>query len=126
MNVISRAKPSQKVICHGWNGRFMVTESTLLLPSRMAPLPDPSLRRLRWRLSALLKSGQLPTEPTYPLRNGGLGDAASFAQVLLALADKIQQTPESERDDAWQERWRVVARDLVELEKWVRRTRKDG
>jgi hypothetical protein len=85
------------------------------------PPPDPSLRRLRWRLNALLKSGQLPTRPTYPLRNGGHGDAASWAQVLLALAEKIQQTSEAERDDRWHERWRVVARDLVELEKWVRR-----
>jgi hypothetical protein len=90
------------------------------------PPPDPCLRRIRWRLNALLKSGQLPTEPTYPLRNGGHGDAASWAQVLLALAEKIQQTPESEREADWQERWRVVARDLVELDRWLRRTRRRG
>src|SRR4051812_33731088 len=81
---------------------------------------EQQLRRIRWRLTALLRSGQLRSGRDYQFRSGRAIDAAAHARTLLALAQRLDEASEAERAAHWQDLAAFVERELVALDRWLR------
>lgn len=63
--------------------------------------PSSDLRRIRWRLNALLGTGELRPDRDYPLQIERTADVASYAETLLTLSKELEHTAESERGERW-------------------------